>query len=48
MIEIRTLKETDHADWRRMWTAYLEFYETSVPEEVYEATWARLLTDDPL
>ncbi|MFZ8942633.1 MAG: extracellular solute-binding protein, partial [Gemmobacter sp.] len=32
---------------RRMWTAYLEFYETSVPEQVYATTFARLLDDDP-
>ena len=47
MITVRPLKEEDHADWRRMWTAYLAFYETTVPEEVYEAQWSRLLSDDP-
>jgi GNAT superfamily N-acetyltransferase len=41
-ILVRPLQKTDHAEWRRLWTAYLEFYETSVPEEVYETTWARL------
>ena len=30
-----------------MWTAYLAFYETTVPEEVYEATWSRLHSGDP-
>jgi len=30
-----------------MWTAYLEFYESSVPPEVYETSFARLLGDDP-
>ncbi len=30
-----------------MWTAYLAFYETSVPEEVYTSTFERLLSDDP-
>jgi hypothetical protein len=24
------------AEWRGLWTAYLEFYESSVPEEVYQ------------
>lgn len=43
----RPLAPEDHADWRRLWTGYLEFYETSVGEEVYESTWARLLGDDP-
>jgi GNAT superfamily N-acetyltransferase len=44
-ILVRPLQKTDHAEWRRLWTAYLEFYETSVPEEVYETTWARLFDE---
>lgn len=44
---IRPLRAEDEADWRRLWTGYLEFYETSVPEEVYRTTFARLLGDDP-
>jgi GNAT superfamily N-acetyltransferase len=39
---IRPLQQSDHAAWRELWTAYLAFYETEVPEEVYETTWARL------
>ena len=45
---IRPLSASDEAEWRRLWTAYLEYYETSVPEEVYVSTFARLLGDDPL
>ncbi|WP_048645003.1 GNAT family N-acetyltransferase [Nitratireductor soli] len=41
-ITIRPLTHADEAQWRRLWTAYLEFYETSLPEEVYASTWARL------
>jgi len=37
-ITIRPLEQADHADWRRLWTAYLEFYEATVPEEVYATT----------
>ncbi len=44
---IRPLRPADEADWRRLWTGYLEFYETSVPEAVYATTFARLLADDP-
>lgn len=44
---IRPLRPEDQAEWRRLWTGYLQFYETSVPEEVYAATFARLLGDDP-
>ena len=46
-IEIRPLKATDHADWHRLWGDYLAFYQTTLPEEVYAATFARLLGDDP-
>jgi len=42
---IRPLRAGDEADWRRLWTGYLEFYKTSVPEEVYRTTFARLLGD---
>jgi GNAT superfamily N-acetyltransferase len=45
-LEIRPLKETDHAEWRRLWTAYLEFYESSVSDEVYETTFSRLISAD--
>lgn len=44
---IRPLRAVDEADWRRLWTGYLEFYETSVPEEVYRTTFARLLSGEP-
>ncbi len=44
---IRPLRAEDEAEWRRLWTGYLEYYETSVPEEVYRTTFARLLGDDP-
>lgn len=44
---IRPLQLEDEADWRRLWTGYLAFYQTSVPEAVYASTFARLLGDDP-
>lgn len=47
MLRIRPLAAADEADWRRLWTGYLEFYKTSVPEEVYRTTFARLLGGDP-
>lgn len=42
-LTIRPLEQSDEADWRRLWTAYLEFYESSVSEEVYATTFERLL-----
>ncbi|KQZ96056.1 GCN5 family acetyltransferase [Mesorhizobium sp. Root157] len=43
-IIIRPLEQSDHAEWRRLWTDYLAFYETVLPEEVYAKTWERLFT----
>ncbi|CUH83070.1 GNAT family N-acetyltransferase [Thalassovita mediterranea] len=42
-LTIRPLTAADQADWRRLWTAYLDFYESTVPEEVYETTFSRLI-----
>ena len=47
MVDIRPLTAEDEAAWRRLWTGYLEFYESEVAEEVYQTTFARLLGDDP-
>lgn len=44
---IRPLQPKDEADWRRLWTGYLQFYQTKVPEAVYASTFQRLLGDDP-
>ncbi|WP_343082067.1 GNAT family N-acetyltransferase [Ostreiculturibacter nitratireducens] len=46
-LTIRPLAQDDEHDWRRLWTAYLDFYKTRVPEEVYRTTFARLLSGDP-
>ena len=43
-LTVRPLEQSDHADWLLLWTAYLEFYNTEVPEEVYATTWKRLFT----
>ncbi|MBO3758193.1 GNAT family N-acetyltransferase [Ciceribacter sp. L1K22] len=41
--EIRPLQAADEAEWRRLWKAYLAFYETELPEEIYASTFARLM-----
>lgn len=46
-LTVRPLEARDEAEWRRLWTGYLDFYETSVPEEVYQTYFQRLLGDDP-
>ncbi len=45
-IKIRPVEARDRAEWDRLWTAYLEFYETSVPAKVYESSFTRLLGND--
>jgi len=47
MVKIRPLEARDEPEWRALWTGYLEFYATSVPEEVYRTYFQRLLGDDP-
>jgi GNAT superfamily N-acetyltransferase len=47
MITVRPLQHNDETEWRRLWTAYLRFYDATVPEEVYRTHFARLLGDDP-
>lgn len=44
---IRPLSPGDAADWRRLWTGYLAFYETVLAPEIHDTTWARLLGDGP-
>ncbi len=44
---IRPLKAADEQQWRLLWHDYLVFYETSLPEDVYASSFARLLGDDP-
>ena len=46
-LTIRPLEVRDEAEWRTLWTGYLQFYETSVPEDVYKTYFSRLLGDDP-
>ncbi len=43
MTIIRDICETDAEDWRRLWAGYNDFYETTVPADVTEHTFRRLL-----
>jgi GNAT superfamily N-acetyltransferase len=45
-ITIRPLQSADEAEWRRLWKGYLDYYETTLPDEVYETTFQRLLSAD--
>lgn len=41
-VSVRDLTTADRADWTRLWTAYLAFYETELAAEIHETTWRRL------
>ena len=45
---IDRLTAQDRPRWTELWTGYLDFYGAVLPPEVFEATWARLLTGDGL
>ena len=40
---IRILRPEDRPQWGALWRGYLDFYKTSIPEDVTELTWRRLL-----
>lgn len=42
-ILIRDLTAADRPAWEPLWQGYLTFYKISLPPEVTETTWARLL-----
>jgi len=46
-LRVRALHRDDEPHWRRLWRDYLAFYETELPEEVYDISFERLLGDDP-
>ena len=46
-LTIRPLLASDEPEWRRLWTAYLAYYDTVLPEIVFQTHFARLLGDDP-
>ena len=45
-VKTRPLTTSDESDWRRLWRGYLDFYESSVSEEVYATTFRRLIDPD--
>ena len=45
-LHIRAITASDRPEWGRMFTAYLTFYETSRPKEVYDSSFARLLSGE--
>ena len=42
---IRQIYHSDKPEWAALWKAYLEFYETTLPDEIYNTTFERLVSD---
>ncbi|HYZ64347.1 MAG TPA: GNAT family N-acetyltransferase [Acetobacteraceae bacterium] len=47
-MQITKLEPGDRARWTELWRAYLRFYATELPDEIYEATWSRIQQDREL
>tara|TARA_R100000479_G_scaffold21495_1_gene8107 strand:- start:47 stop:514 length:468 start_codon:yes stop_codon:yes gene_type:complete len=45
-LTIRPLRSEDWPAWRQLWAAYLDFYETTLPEAQFEASFTRLIAAD--
>ncbi|MGC3937059.1 GNAT family N-acetyltransferase [Roseobacter sp. EG26] len=45
-VVVRPLRRTDKEQWAALWTAYLAFYETSRPTEIFDLYFERLLGND--
>ena len=42
-VTIRPLEARDREAWLPLWQGYLDFYETSLPQAVTDATWRRIV-----
>ena len=45
-MNIRPLAKVDYVEWRKLWIAYLDFYETSLSHEVIEETFSKLIDNN--
>ncbi|MDW5317839.1 GNAT family N-acetyltransferase [Rhizobium sp. PL01] len=45
-LTIRPVQPGDEQDWRRLWKAYLAFYEATLPEDIYALTFSRLISGE--
>ena len=41
-VEIRPVGPDERAAWEPLWRGYLDFYKTTLPQQTYDTTWARL------
>ena len=45
-MKVTRLEAGDRDRWTELWRAYLAFYDTEMPAEIYDHTWRRLLEGD--
>lgn len=45
-VTIRPLAARDRVAWAEMWSDYLAFYDTDLPNDIYNLTFSRLLSED--
>ena len=45
-VKLRELNDNDFDSWKRLWSVYLAFYNTSLNEFIYETTFGRLISKD--
>ena len=43
---IRPIQPDDYGAWHPLWSAYLEFYETSIEDAIYKLTFNRLVSSE--
>lgn len=43
--QVAQLQASDRDRWTLLWSQYLTFYETSLPSQVYENTWNRIIAE---
>jgi GNAT superfamily N-acetyltransferase len=47
-IAITPFRADDRPRWAELWRGYLDFYETHLPEAIYDHTWQRLVAPGPI
>ena len=45
-LTVRQITALDHAQWRGLWQAYLQFYDTVLSDAVYTATFQKLISGE--
>ena len=45
-LQIRPIESSDRLEWTRLWTLYLAYYKTTLPEQVYDSTFAQLISGE--